>query len=167
MTGPGAADDPRSEKLRRSERGIEDRLARLAEAGELSGLPGEGRPFPDRGPDQAGERWAAFRLMRNNAVLPDWAQLRREVEDEVVRLERLATTHRRWLERRRERAATLRAEALLDAARATRARDERFRAEIQGAVDELNLKVGRFNAVAPVPSLQLVPFRAGRFLEER
>lgn len=167
MTDQDARDDPRSAKRRRSERGIEERLARLAESGELSGLPGEGRPFPDRGPDQAGERWAAFRLMKNNAVLPDWAQLRRDIEDEVERLERLARSHRRWAERRREHVATLPAEALLDAARATRTRDERFRAEIERAVSELNLRVARFNAVAPVPSLQLVPFRAGRFLEER
>ena len=58
--------------MARFDRSIEDRLRELADAGGLSGLPGEGRPIAPE--DLAGddERWAAFRLMKNNKVIPAW-----------------------------------------------------------------------------------------------
>lgn len=145
--------------------GVEERLARMAEAGELSGLPGEGRPFPDRGEDRAGERWAAFRIMANNRILPTWAQLRREIEAEEDRLARAGRAHGEWTRRRQEQLASLHAERILDATRATRERDSRGRGELGEAVRALNVKVEKFNSLVPVESLQLLPFRPGRFLE--
>lgn len=136
----------------------------MAEAGELSGLPGEGLPFPDRGPDAAGERWAAYRLMAHNKVLPTWAQLRRDIEAEIERLARAGRAHREWLRRREEHLASLPAERILEGARATRDRDARVRGELAAAVRELNQKVERFNALVPVESLQLVPFRTDAFI---
>lgn len=167
MSGGRGRDEGPSAKLRRIEHGVEQRLADLAAAGELSGLPGEGKPFADRGPDQAGERWAAFRLMSGNRVLPAWAQLRREIEDEIVRLERAGMAHRAWAGRRRTQLAALPAERILEAARATAAREEGVRADVEAAVAALNLKVAQFNARVPVDSLQLTPFRTERFLAER
>ena len=162
---PGTRDDdPRSAKLRRIERGVEERLARMAEAGELSGLPGEGLPFPDRGPDRAGERWAAYRLMANNKVLPTWAQLRREIEAETERLARAGRAHREWLRRREEHLGSLPAERILESAKATRERDARVRGELAAAVQALNAKVEKFNSLVPVESLQLVPFRLDAFV---
>ena len=136
----------------------------MAEAGELSGLPGEGAPFPDRGPDAAGDRWAAYRIMANNKVLPTWAQLRREIEAEHERLQRAARAHREWALRRREQLAAMPAERILESARATRERDARVRAELGAAVDALNVKVGKFNSLVPVESLQLRPFRLDTFI---
>jgi hypothetical protein len=158
-------DDPRSLKLRRIERGVEERLARLAESGELSGLPGEGLPFPDRGEDQAGDRWAAFRIMAQNRVLPGWAQLRREIEAERERLVRAGRAHREWRVRRRAHLVTLPAERLVEAARATEAREARVRGEIAAAVQALNAQVDRLNGIVPADSLQLAPFRVDSFLE--
>jgi hypothetical protein len=157
-------DDPRSVKLRRIERGVEERLARMAEAGELSGLPGEGRPFPDRGPDAAGDRWAAYRVMANNKVLPCWAQLRREIEAEVERIARAGRAHRDWARQRREQLVRVPAERILETARATRDRDARMRAELESAVRVLDVKVERFNSLVPVESLQLALFRVEAFL---
>lgn len=136
----------------------------MAEAGELSGLPGEGLPFPDRGPDAAGERWAAYRLMANNKVLPTWAQLRREIEAETERLARAGRAHREWLHRREEHLASLPAERILESAKATRDRDARVREELVTAVRALNVKVATFNSLVPVESLQLVPFRLDAFV---
>lgn len=163
MSGPPAEQDPRSPRLRRIERGIEERLERMAREGELSGLRGEGRPFEDLGDDAAGDRWAAFRLMSNNAVLPGWAQLRREIEAERERLVRLAAGQRAWRARRDEQLRALPAERILDAARATGEREARERGELEAAVRALNVKVHRFNAEVPVGSLQLVPFRPEQF----
>lgn len=136
----------------------------MAEAGELSGLPGEGRPFPDRGPDAAGDRWAAYRIMANNKVLPTWAQLRREIEVERERLQRAGRAHREWARVRREQLTALPAERILEGARATRDRDARVRSELDVAVRALNVKVEKFNSLVPVESLQLVPFRLDSFI---
>ena len=136
----------------------------MAEAGELSGLPGEGLPFPDRGSDAAGDRWAAYRIMANNKVLPSWAQLRREIEAESERLQRAGRAHREWASRRREQLEALPAERILESARATRDREARVRAELDAAVRALNVKVGKFNALVPVGSLQLLPFRLDTFI---
>lgn len=154
----------RPAKARRIEGGVEERLARMAEAGELSGLPGEGRPFADREADQAGERWAAFRIMANNKLLPAWAQLRREIEDESQHLARVGRAHREWMRRRQEQLAALPAERILEAAQATRERDAKVRAHLDEAVSSLNLAAARFNSIVPVESLQLLPFRTERFL---
>lgn len=103
--------------------------------------------------------------MSNNRLLPAWAQLRREIEDEVTRLERAARAHRAWAGRRQDQLAALPAERILEAVRATAAREQRVRADLKAAVIALNAKVAEFNARVPVESLQLLPFRAERFLE--
>ena len=66
--------------------GLEQRLRDLASSGELSGLPGEGRPLPHE--DLAGDdaSWAAFRLMKNNKVIPAWSQERIDIDRELDRL---------------------------------------------------------------------------------
>ncbi len=157
-------DDPHPPTFRGIEGGVEGSLARMARAGELSGLPGEGRPFADRGPDQAGERWAAFRIMGNNGILPTWAQLRREIEAESERLARVGRMHRDWTRRRQEHLGSLPAERLLEAARATSDRDAKVRGELAEAVRALNVKVEKFNSLVPVESLQLVSFRLETFV---
>ena len=166
MPVPGADDDPRSPRLRRIERGIEERLARMAEEGELSGLPGEGKPLPADVHDAAGDRWAAFHLMANANVIPTWSELRIEIDREHAELVARAREHLAWSERRRRQLRDLAADRILDEARRSRERDARVRAEIDRAVGRLNAKVERFNQVAPVDSLQVVPFTAERLFDE-
>ncbi|HET8567911.1 MAG TPA: DnaJ family domain-containing protein [Candidatus Limnocylindria bacterium] len=166
MSQPPAADDPRSPRLRRIERGVEERLARMAEAGELSGLPGEGKPFPPDAYDAAGDRWAAFHLMSNANVIPTWSELRIGIDREHAEIVARARAHLAWAERRRRQLRDLPADLILDEARRSRDRDAQVRREIADAVAQLNAKVQRFNQVAPVDSLQLVPFTAERVFEE-
>ena len=56
------------------------------------------------------------------------------------------------------------AERILETARATRDRDARVRAELESAVRLLNVMVEKFNALVPVESLQLAPFRLDAFV---
>ena len=65
---------------------LEDRLRELAESGGLSGLSGAGTPFApaDLGGDDP--RCAAFRIMKNNEVIPAWSQARIEIDAELARL---------------------------------------------------------------------------------
>lgn len=146
-------------------RPVEDRLRKLAEAGELSRLAGEGAPFAAEPPDHAGDRWAAFHILAINKVLPDWAELRREIEADHAALARRARQHLEWSHERRRLLRDLSAERILDEARVSRERDSRVRREIAEGVAALNEKVGTYNALVPVPRLQLLPFSAERIFE--
>jgi hypothetical protein len=84
------------------DRSTEERLRALAESGELSGLPGEGRPFAREDLEGDDARWAAFRIMRNKNVIPPWSQARMEIDEEIVRLRKRTADHHTWL-RSRER----------------------------------------------------------------
>lgn len=161
--GPGSRG---ADRLRRIERGVEERLRELAEAGELRGLPGEGRPFAREGDGLAGDRWAAFNLMRSNQVLPAWAQLRKDIDAERERLVRRMRGHHTWLEARAAGLRALPAERLLEATRATGARDARVRDDLDAAVADLNRVIARYNSVVPTAGLQIVPLSSERLIEE-
>ena len=162
----GAADDGLNPQLRRIERSVEERLQRLSEDGELSGLPGEGMPFA---PDQlAGddERWAAFRIMKNNGILPAWATLRHEIDAEHALLRRRATAHERWLTSRAGLLRTLPADRIMDTARVTAREDARVRAELRAEVRRLNELVVRHNAIVPAERLVLPAFGPDRLVPD-
>lgn len=147
-----------------SEGSIEERLRKLAESGELSGLPGEGRPFTpeDLGGDDP--RWAAFRLMKNNQVIPVWSQARMEIEDELARLRARARAHRAWLERRRAQLSALAGDRIVAAVRDTEREDQRVWSALEDAVAALNVQVDRYNALVPAESLRLGRFSAAALL---
>ena len=48
--------------------------AELPSKAELAGLPGTDRPFAREDLDGDDTSWAAFRLMKNNKVIPAWSQ---------------------------------------------------------------------------------------------
>ncbi|MFN2519557.1 MAG: DnaJ family domain-containing protein [Candidatus Limnocylindria bacterium] len=148
------------ERLRRLERSVEDRLRRMSEAGELADLPGEGRRLLLEGPD--GPRWAAFHLMRNNRVLPHWAQMRKEIDADAERLAAGVRRHLAWVDRRGDELRRLPAERIVHAARGTGEEEDRFRSRVQAEVRELNARIDRYNAAVPAHSLQLSPLAVDR-----
>lgn len=147
------ADDARAPTLRRIERGVEDRLRELVEAGELAGLPGEGAPLPD---EDAGtdEGWAARHVMRTAQAVPAWVDLRRDIDARIAGIRRRQRAHREWLRDRTLLLAELPADRLVEAARATAARDALVRDQIRHAVSEVNALIRRYDLLV-VPSLQL------------
>ena len=144
-----AHDDPR-----RRARALEERLRQLAESGELRGLPGEGAPLPPDPDADAGPAWAARHLMRNANAAPEWADLRREIEERTARLRRRIRAHERWLADRASSLRELPADRIVEATRATARRDERVRAEIAAATRELNEVIRRYD-LKVIPALQL------------
>src|SRR5260221_11496558 len=143
---------------------MEERLRKLAESGELTGLPGEGRPFARDDLEGDDTSWAAYRLMKNNKIIPAWSQSRIDIDDELQRLRVRCKAHRGWLETRASHLKTLPADRILDTARQTARADHTFLTEIESAVKELNLRIDRYNAIVPSPSLALLPVRAGALL---
>ena len=117
------------------------------------GLPGEGAPLPD---DHAGpaDTWAARHVMRNANAAPEWVELRKEIDEGTARLRRRLVAHREWLHDRTRLLAELPADRIVDAVKATEARDVRVRAEIDGAVSDVNALIRRYDLLV-VPALQL------------
>lgn len=146
-------DDTRSEKLRRIEAGVENALRELVEKGELRGLPDEGRPLPDDDPVQD-DGWAARHVMRQSRATPEWALLRREIDDGRRRIARRLAAHRQWLHDRTRLIAELPADRILEATHATNARDLKVRAELEHEVSELNALIRRYDLLV-VPAMQL------------
>ncbi|MBI2772978.1 MAG: DUF1992 domain-containing protein [Chloroflexi bacterium] len=138
------------------------RLRELAEKGELSGLPGEGQPFPQRGDDLSGDRWAAFHILSNEKVLPAWAELRHEIDASAARLVARARRHLAWLSARDADLHSLPAERIVEARATTHATDQRVRSQIGAAVAELNQLVERYEVAVPVESLQMPRFTMDR-----
>ncbi len=149
----GAVEDPRSERPRRIEDGVEQRIRELAEAGELRGLPGEGAPFRDDDP-RTDDAWAARHVLRQANAAPEWVELRKEIDDRKAHIKRRYNAHREWLHDRTRFLAELAADRIVDASAATAARDQKVRVELERAVSELNALIRRFDLLV-VPVLQL------------
>jgi Asp-tRNA(Asn)/Glu-tRNA(Gln) amidotransferase A subunit family amidase len=143
------SDEP-APKLRQVQRRVEDRIRELAEAGELRG---DGRPLPD---DREGtdDTWAARHVARNANAVPEWVQLRRDIDERVARLRRRVDAHREWLRDRTRYLAELPADRIVETAHATTARDQRVRAEVAEGLSEVNALVRRYDLLV-VPTLQL------------
>ena len=145
-------DDGRSAKLKKIEQGVEHSIHELAERGELRDLPGQGKPLrDDEGTDPG---WAARHILRNANAVPEWADLRREIEERRARISRRLIAHREWLHDRTRFIAELPADRILDATHATNTRDLRVRAELEHAVSDLNALIRRYDLLV-VPAMQL------------
>jgi Asp-tRNA(Asn)/Glu-tRNA(Gln) amidotransferase A subunit family amidase len=146
-------DEPRSTKPRKIEEDVARRIDRLAENGELRGLPGEGKPIrdDDRSTDDG---WAARHVMRQAEAVPAWVDLRKEIDDRRARIKRRLTAHREWMHDRTRFLAELPAERIVDASHATAARDQSVRGELERAVGELNALIRRYDLLV-VPALQI------------
>ena len=146
-------DDRRSAKLRKIEEGVESSIRDLVEKGELRGLPGEGKPLPDDDP-RTDAGWAARHVVKQAKAVPEWAVLRRDIDESRARIRRRLIAHREWLHDRTRFIGELPADRILEATHATATRDLKVRAELEHAVSELNALIRRYDLLV-VPAMQL------------
>ena len=153
-----------SPKLQRIERSVEQRIADLDRAGELRGLPGEGQPLPA---DDAGSpgSWAARHIVKNAGAVPEWVDLRKEIEAGASRIRLRLRAHREWLHDRTRLLAELPADRILAAAHATTERDLRVRSELEAALSEVNALVRRYDLIVPL-AMQLPLFTLERLASD-
>ncbi|MEK6206282.1 MAG: DnaJ family domain-containing protein [Chloroflexota bacterium] len=142
-------------KLRRVESGVEARIRELQDAGELSGLPGEGRPLPADLDHAAGDAWAARHVFRTSGARPLWSDLRRDITERRMRIVTRLRAHLAWLERRQALLEHLAAERIVSDVAMTKQTDDRVRAEVAHAVAELNALIGHHNLVVTATPLHL------------
>ena len=113
------------------------------------------KPLPvDPDDDAPPETWAARHIMRNAGAVPEWVDLRKDIDDRLALLRRRNAAHHQWLHDRTRLLAELPAERIVDAVKATEARDARVRIEIAAALSELNALIRRYDLLV-VPALQL------------
>ena len=130
-------------------------MRELVESGQLSGLPGEGQPLPPDPDAAAGDQWAARHLVRTSSARPQWAELRRDIAEKRSRIVTRLRAHRHWLDRRAALVGGLPAERILAELALTKEADARVRAEIGGAIAELNALIRDHNLHLPAPRLHL------------
>src|SRR5690349_3476483 len=130
---------------------IADRKIRDAQdEGAFDNLPGKGKPLKlEFDPRVPPEQRAAYRLMKEAQLLPDWIQLDKEIrhrqEQWDARLEAFARTH----------AADLRRAPVnhrRDCYEALDRRRDLFLVEAMEGLRQLNHAIDRFNLITPTPS---------------
>jgi hypothetical protein len=117
----------------------------------------EGSPKPrriDTDDDGPADTWAARHIMRNAGAVPEWVDLRKDIDERVALLRRRSAAHHQWLHDRTRLLAELPADRIVDAVKATEARDARVRVEIAAALSEVNALIRRYDLLV-VPALQL------------
>jgi len=135
--------------------GVEARIRELRDAGELSGLPGEGQPLPPDPDDDAGAGWAGRHLLRTSEARPLWTELRREITERRMRIVTRLRGHLAWVERRKALLEHLPAERIVAETALTNDADARVRAEVTRSIAELNALVSDHNLVVTATSLHL------------
>ena len=135
--------------------GAEARIRELQEAGELSGLPGEGKPLPADPDDNASEAWAARHVLRTSDARPLWADLRRDITERRTRIVMRLRAHLVWLERRKALIEHLPAERIVAEVALTNEADARVRAEVAQAIGELNALIRHHNLVVSATSVHI------------
>ena len=135
--------------------GVEARIRELRDAGDLSGLPGEGQPLPSDPDDDASDAWAARHVLRTSGARPRWADLRRDVTERRTQIVSRLRAHLLWLDRRQALLAELPAERIVAEVTRTNEADERVRAEVAHAIAELNALVRHHNLVVTATSLHM------------
>jgi len=135
--------------------GVEARIRELREAGELSGLPGEGQPLPSDPDDDAGEAWASRHVVRTSGARPLWTELRRDATERRMRLVMRLRAHLVWLETRQKLLEHVPAERIVSELALTKQTDGRVRAEVAHAIAELNALVRDHNLHVTATGLHL------------
>ena len=135
--------------------GVEARIRELRDAGELSGLPGEGEPLPTDPDDDARDAWGARHVLRTSGARPLWADLRREITERRSRIVARLRAHLGWLDRRQGLLEHLPAERIVAEVARTNEADARVRAEVAHAIAELNALVRHHNLVVTATSLHM------------
>jgi hypothetical protein len=135
--------------------GVEARIRELRDAGELSGLPGEGQPLPADPDDNASEAWAGRHVLRTSGARPLWADLRRDIAERRTRIVMRLRAHLVWLERRQVLLEHMPAERIVPEVARTNEADARVRAEVAEAIAELNALSRHHNLVVTATSLHV------------
>jgi len=135
--------------------GAEARIRELRDAGELSGLPGEGQRLPPDPDHDARDAWAARHVLRTSGARPLWADLRRDITECRTRIVTRLRAHLVWLERRKAILDFVPTARIVPEVTLTDEADARVRAEVARAIAELNALVRHHNLVVTATSLHL------------
>ncbi len=134
---------------------IADRKVRDAqEEGVFDNLPGKGKPLNlEIDPRVPPEQRAAYRLMREAQLLPDWIQIDKDIRTRLEQWEARVEQYARGREldlKRLETSPGPQARETIDRLR------ERFLVQATKSLREINRQIERLNLIAPTPAQQKI-----------
>lgn len=132
------------QKLEERQSWVDQELRKAIGNGDVSHLPGSGKPFIwEDDANTPAELRSAYKIMKDNDLLPDWIMLNREIEQgRAALLEQLHKAVKDW-QRRTRRAHTERA---LQKAQAQWRDDHQ---QLQATTQQLNRKILTYNLKVP------------------
>ena len=129
----------------RFEQLVENRILEAIEEGVFANLAGAGAPLPHREAERlAGDLWLTHHILGNAGALPAWLELAREIERDAERLAEIDREHGALVRQARDTggwrrlapAIAARRRAFAMAARALRAKQDRYNLEAPGIRSE-------------------------------
>ena len=146
---------------------VERQIREAIERGDFDNLPGAGQPLDlTEPPFVPADLRLVFRMLKRAGFAPEWIELDKELRDEIPRCELLLSRHKEWLGQAvaqlpqagaREQSPP--AQRVARAVTRLRAAHQRFLAEHEARLADLNRKIERFNWLAPTPRLHRQPVR--------
>jgi hypothetical protein len=125
---------------------IEDKMRSAQEKGLFDNLAGQGEPLP-QDDETRGEDWLGNHMLRQAGLLPDWLQLRKEIEAERPTVR--AALDEYWRQAERDNLSAARQAALLQGFEKNYIRLAR---EINNKIDQHNLRCPSiFHEIARFP----------------
>lgn len=122
------------------EKTVESAIQDAIASGAFDNLPGTGRPLKfGQGDALAGDNWIGFRVLQNGGMLPEWLELAREIERDLIRLEQIDAEH----------AALCEAASASGGSAASARLIARARARYEDLARSLRKRQDRFNHDAP------------------
>lgn len=134
---------------------IADRKVRDAQdEGAFDNLPGKGKPLNlEIDPRVPPEQRAAYRLMREAQLLPDWIQIDKEIRTRLEQWEARIEQYARGRELDLQRLETSSAPQVKETIDRLR---ERFLVQAVKSLKEINHQIDRLNLIAPTPAQQKI-----------
>jgi len=126
---------------------IDSKIQRCIENGELDNLKGEGKPI-DLEPGVNSEYWMANKILKNAGFVPEWIDLKKEIQKEMEELDEKLEDYQEYLKNLSERSdKTKGMKNIVNVYK-------RYKGEYFQAIEDLNTKIKKYNTVVPIISLQ-------------
>ncbi len=136
--------------------------------GKFDNLANQGRPIKiEEENPYLDEEWrVAYKIIENAGYIPAWAELDKEVEQDLARVRREREDHRRWLLRRLDDIKNGPTQYFARDLRRLHQHHESFLKNHATRLHELNGKIEHFNFICPVNNLLKVKIQVDDVIKD-
>ncbi len=147
---------------------VEKLIKKAHDEGKFDNLANQGKPIKIQEENPyIDEDWrVAYKVIENGGFVPPWVELDKEVEQDLVRVQRDRDEHLRWLRRRLHEIKNGPTLHFARDLRRLKTHHESFLKNHTSRLDELNRKIDQFNYICPVPSLLKIRFMSNEVVRK-